>query len=104
MSGSVPKFSDFAADEERPLEGEKVRLDSILNKPVVLCAFRVRNSKYKKDGCDRCATVQFYEAADTRKRIFFTGSGVIIGMLEKYGDRLPFETVIKKIDRYYSLT
>ena len=39
-----------------------------------------------------------------RKRIFFTGSGVVISMLEKYEDKIPFITTVKKIDKYYTLT
>lgn len=99
------KFSEFAEDDEKPIEGEKVRIESILNKPIILTAFKIRNSKYKKENCTQCATVQFYEIeSPSRKEIFFTGSNVVISMLEKYGDKIPFETTIKKIDKYYTLT
>lgn len=97
------RFSEFAADDEKPLDGEKVRIDSILNKEIVICAFNVKMSKYKDHG-DKCATVQFYEVTDERKRIFFTGSGVVISMLEKYKDEVPFITTVKKVDRYYTLS
>jgi hypothetical protein len=101
----VLKFSEFAEDDEKPIEGEKVRIESILNKPIVLTAYKIRTSKYKKENCDRCATVQFYEVdSPARKEIFFTGSNVVISMLEKYGDKIPFETTVKKIDKYYTLT
>ena len=93
----LQRFSDFASDDERPLDGEKVRIDSILNKEIVISAFKVKMSKFKDHG-DK------YEETDERKRIFFTGSGVVIGMLEKYEDKIPFITTVKKIDKYYTLT
>ena len=97
------KFSDFAADDEKPLEGEKERIDNILKKEIIISAIKITASKYKDHG-DKCATVQFYEENNERKRIFFTGSGVIISMLEKYADKIPFMTTIKKIDKYYTLS
>ena len=97
------RFSDFAADDEKPLDGEKVRLDNLLNKEIIISAVKIKMSKFKDHG-DKCATVQFYEETDDRKRIFFTGSGVIINMLEKYKDEIPFITTVKKIDKYYTLT
>lgn len=51
-----------------------------------------------------CVAVQFYEPDNPEKRIFFTGSGVIQDLLVKYNDNLPFKTVIKKIDRYFTFT
>ncbi|MBO4704522.1 MAG: hypothetical protein J5647_02175, partial [Spirochaetaceae bacterium] len=92
------KFSDFAADDEKPLEGEKERIDNILNKEIIISAIKITASKYKDHG-DKCATVQFYEESDARKRIFFTGSAVIIEQLEKYGEKLPFMTTVTKIDK-----
>lgn len=99
----LQRFNDFASDDEKPLDGEKVRIDSILNKEIVISAFKVKMSKFKDHG-EKCATVQFYEEPDERRRIFFTGSGVVIGMLEKYEDKIPFITTVKKIDKYYTLT
>lgn len=96
-------FSDFAAPEELSFDGEKVRIDSLLNKPIILKKFKVRPSKYK-DRSDRCATVQFSESENSSDKIFFTGSNVIIDTLEKYKDELPFMTTIKKIERFYTLS
>lgn len=95
------KFSEFVEDDEKPIEGEKVSITNILNKEIVITKYKVRNSKYN---CDKCATVQFYEESDERKRIFFTGSAVIIEQLEKYGEKIPFMTTVTKIDKYFTLT
>ena len=97
------KFSEFVEDDEKPIEGEKVSITNILNKEIVITKYKVRNSKYK-DRCDKCATVQFYEESNERKRIFFTGSAVIIEQLEKYGEKIPFMTTVTKIDKYFTLT
>lgn len=99
------KFSDFAENDEKPLDGEKARIDNLLNRQIVLTRFKIRPSKYKDKSSD-CATVQFWEYGDINqtRKIFFTGSSVIIDMLKKYEDKLPFLTTIKKIDRYYTLS
>lgn len=99
----MERFSDFAADDEKPLDGEKERIDNILNKEIIISAVKITSSKFKDHG-DKCVTVQFYEESNERKRIFFTGSGVIISMLEKYADKIPFITTVKKIDKYYTLS
>lgn len=99
----MDRFSDFAAADEKPLDGEKERIDNILNKEIVISAARITSSKFKDHG-GKCATVQFYEESDGRRRIFFTGSGVIISLLEKYADRIPFLTTVRKIDKYYTLS
>lgn len=103
MLDNIHKFSDFAADDEKPIEGEKERIDNVLNKEIIISQVKITNSKFK-DGNGKCATVQFYEESDGRKRIFFTGSTVIIEMLEKYSCNIPFATTIKKIERYYTFT
>lgn len=97
------KFSEFVEDDEKPIEGEKVSITNILNKEIVITKYKVRNSKYK-DRCDKRATVQLYEESDERKRIFFTGSAVIIEQLEKYGEKIPFMATVTKIDKYFTLT
>lgn len=73
----IPKFDDLV--EKKMLTGDKVRIDDLLNKPIVVCGFQVSTSKYKDKGCGYCTKVQFYYADDETKtkRVFFSGSGVM---------------------------
>ena len=96
------RFSDFAS-EQGPLEGAKVQLNKILNTEILVTGYRIQSSKFKKEGkSDRCLTVQFIQ--DNEIFVFFTGSEVLASQIEKYADELPFWTVIKKIDKYYTLS
>ncbi len=94
-----PRFSDFA-EETKSFEGDKKRIDDILNQEILITDFKIKDSK-KKQG-SLYATIQF--KIDDVNHIAFTGSGVLIEQLEKYKDNLPFYTMIKKIDRYYTFT
>ena len=96
------RFSDFAK-EEIQLDGAKVKLDNILNREVEILAFRTSESKYSKNVSGKYATVQFKTGQNT-PCVFFTGSDVLINQLERYKDQIPFVTVIKKINRYYTLS
>lgn len=95
------RFSDFA-EGDGPLEGDKVKIDSILNQEILITGYKIRNSKYRKEGTEQYLTIQFQ--IDEHERILFTGSNVLIDQLEKYKDNLPFYTTIKKVDRYYTFT
>jgi len=98
----VKKFSDFA-EEDGPLGGGKVRLDSILNVEITITGYRIQASKYSgKNRSGKCLTVQF--EMDSEIKVFFTGSDVLIGQLEKYGHEVPFVATVKKVDRYYTLS
>lgn len=95
------RFSDFA-EEDGPLEGDKVKIDSILNQEILITGYKIKKSKYKKEGIEQCLTVQFQ--IDEHKKILFTGSNVLIEQIEKYCGEIPFLTMIKKIDKYYTFT
>ena len=98
----MKRFSDFAS-EEGPLEGGKIKLDDVLNTEIIITGYRIRESKYQgKNKSGKCLTVQF--EWDGNQHIFFTGSGVLISQLEKYAHEIPFATMVKKIDRYYTLS
>ena len=105
MNSEAPKrFSDFA-EEEGPLEGDKAKLDSILNHEIMVIGHRIQGSKYQgKNNSGKCLTVQFRNPEDQEKRVFFTGSDVLIEQMEKYGHQVPFLTTIKKVDRYYTFS
>lgn len=92
-----PHFGDFA-EEEAPLEGEKKKIEEILNTEILVIGFRIGKSKYK----DRnYLTLQFENGGD--KYIAFSGSGVLMKQVQKYTDKMPFYVTIKKVNSYYTM-
>jgi hypothetical protein len=94
------RFSDFA-EEQAPLDGAKMKIDSIINKEISVTGFKIRVSKFT-DGSRRCLTLQF--DLNSQKYVVFSGSSILIEQMEKYGPEMPFTATIKKIDRYYTLS
>jgi len=98
---TVKKFSDFA-EGGGPLGGDKVKIEAILNQEILVTGYKIKTSKYVKEGVEHCLTVQF--EIDGHKRIFFTGSNVLKDQLEKYACEIPFLATLKKIDRYFTFS
>jgi hypothetical protein len=98
---SLERFSDFA-DEDKPLDGEKRKLEQVLNMELVVTGERIRESKYREEGRRRYAQIQV--ELKGKRYVVFTGSEVLIGQLEKYRDHIPFVATVKKIDRYYTFS
>jgi hypothetical protein len=94
-----PKFSDFA-EEPKKLDGEKVSIDSILNKEILILGYKIGMSKFKENA--NYTTVQFSMGGSNH--VFFTGSAVLAEQIKKYDDKIPFTATVQKINRYYSLT
>jgi len=94
-----PAFADFA-EESKPFEGDKKKVEDILNQSILVVDFKIKSSKQKQDSL--YATIQF--KIEEINYIAFTGSGILIDQLEKYKANLPFYTKIKKIDKYYTFT
>ena len=102
MEKNLPKrFSEFAR-ENMPLEGSKLKLDDVVNREITVLDYRVKDSHYKKENCEKCLTLQF--RMDDKIYMMFTGSNVLRDQIDKYKSEIPFITVIKKIDRYYTFT
>ncbi|MFH0995810.1 MAG: hypothetical protein V1844_09980 [Pseudomonadota bacterium] len=97
----MKRFSDFATDE-KPIDGDKVKIDDILNKEIEITAYRIKNSKFEERHHGKCVTIQF--RLDNEQKIFFTGSEVIMNQIEKYKNEIPFVTIIKKKYKYYIFT
>jgi len=100
-SVSLKRFSDFAVDD-RPLAGEKVKIEEILNREIVITGYKMTDSKFRGSNSHRCLTLQF--EMEGRQYVLFTGSSVLINQMEKYGNEIPFMAIIKKIDRYFIMT
>jgi hypothetical protein len=95
------RFSDFA-DEPKCLDGEKIKIDKILNKEIEVTGCKITNTKYPKNNSGKCLMMQITVEKETR--VVFTGSDVLIDQMTKYVDEIPFVAVIKKIDKYYTLS
>lgn len=93
----MKKFSEFS--KESILDGEKVKIDDIINEEIVIIGFNVKASKYKEKNY---LTLQIKRA--DKKFVLFTGSEVLIDQLKKYESNIPFITTVRKINKYYSLT
>lgn len=91
------KFSDFAVNEHI-LEGIKISIDDLLDKPITIIQYRLKKSKFKPE--TNCLTLQINLCNEIR--VIFTGSQVLIDLCERYRDYLPFETKIIKIKKYYT--
>lgn len=94
-----PQFSDFAEETKR-FEGDKKKIEDILNKSIFIVDFKIKESKQRKDTL--YATIQF--KLDSKIYIAFTGSDVIMSQLTKYKDNIPFHATIIKIDKYYTFS
>ena len=105
----IPKFADYS--EKRTLDGEKVKIDDIINKEIIVTGYHVSTSKYKHKSGEYCTKVQFYFADDESKdtKVFFSGSTVIKDQIEDVEKKLKesdlpllFQTTVKKVGNYYS--
>jgi hypothetical protein len=98
---SMKKFSEIEKTRGK-LEGLKLHIDAILNRPIRLLAFEVTPSKHNAEDC---LTIQYEieealpEGGETRweKHITFTGSKALIKQLEGIEPAdLPVEVKIIK--------
>lgn len=98
----MKKFSDFS--KETVLEGDKIKIDDILNEEVIIHNYRIKDSRYSKNESGKYLTIQISKTVIDPKKVVFTGSDVLIEQMKKYGHQLPFAATIRKINRYYTLT
>jgi len=95
------RFSDFAT-ELPVLDGDKVKLDTILNQEIEIVGYCINDSNYSKNKSGKYLTLQI--KIEHEVKILFTGSDVLIKQVEKYADEIPFSATIKKINRYYTFS
>jgi len=70
------RFSDFA--EEEAFDGDKVKLDEILNKEILVTGYKIKDSHQKKD--TKYLTIHF--ELDGERYVTFTGSTVLMDQLK----------------------
>jgi|LSQX01.2.fsa_nt_gb hypothetical protein len=101
----MKQFSEFA-QATGPLEGEKTKLDDVINKRVIIHGFKISKSKYRDNRAadGQYLTIQLCEEGSEDMMVIFTGSSVLRDQCQQYEDQMPFATIIKKINQYYTFT
>jgi hypothetical protein len=97
----MKRFSDFAKSPNI-LDGAKIKLDEVINREIVVLGFRITDSKYGKNKSGKCLMLQI--EIDGERKVIFTGSDVLIEQMERYGEEVPFASVLKKVDKFYTLS
>lgn len=100
INANYRQFKDFADQKECPLDGEKRKISEIVDKKILIIAYRIRKSKID-DG--NYVTIQFSNG-DNKVSVFFTGSRVLMEQCERYKDQMPFYTTILQKYKYYTMT
>lgn len=86
-------FSELGV-KSKNLTGDKIEIVDILDKQITVLDYRVKDSKYSRDGM--CTTLQI--EFEGQKRVIFTGSGVLLADIENLPKKaFPFTTTIVKI-------
>ena len=98
----MERFSEFAK-ENIFLDGDKTKIDDVLNQEIEVVDYRIKDSKFSKNNSGKYLAIQFKRNGD-QLQIIFTGSDVLIEQMEKYSDHIPFLVTIKKINRYYTFS
>ncbi len=91
-------FADF--HKESVLDGEKVGINTILNKNIEVMGFAERNSRYTKSSDGKYIIIQIRH--DGNKYVFFTASQILRQQLSDYRDMLPFRAQIIYNGKYYT--
>lgn len=95
---NMRKFSSFA-ESPKCLNGDKIRIDEVLNREIQIIDFRVLNGKYETENC-----LQLQVKVDDKLRVLFTGSKVLTEQVEQYKSELPFIATIIKNHKYFTFT
>lgn len=93
------RFSDFATQEDI-MDGSKIKIGELIDREIGVVGFKIANSKVKLN--EKCLTIQFI--LEGEKRVVFTGSSVLADQCVKYESEMPFVTVIRMVNKYYTFS
>ena len=89
--------------ETKSFEGDKIKIERILNKQITVSDFKIEESKYKDKGNGKCLCIQIEN--DGSKRVLFSGSSYLMDMIQKVPkEGFPFTTTIVKNNEHLEFT
>lgn len=95
-ASKLHRFSDFARD----FVGPKVRINEIINREIVVLAFKKRPSKVEEYANNEYGIFQI--ELDGRKYVLFSSSKVLISQAETYVTQMPFTARITEHNGFYT--
>jgi len=100
----MKSFKDFGIEPQtKGFEGDKIKIDRILNKEIIVKRHRIDTSKYKDKSNGRCLVLEI--EVDGQNRIVFTGSTVLQELIQKVPESgFPFRTKIVKDNERFEFT
>ena len=98
----MKKFKEFGIKPTATsFVGDKVNIEWVLNKPIIIHDFKIEPSKYGADKKRVCLQVSI----DNKKHIIFSGSGSLMDMIQQVPkNEFPFESTITKEDKRFQFT
>jgi RNA-directed DNA polymerase len=81
--------------------GDKIKMDRILNRQIVVHAYKIENSKFEGKG--QCLHLQV-EVDKVKRVVFVSGVSLMNDLRQMTSDDFPFETTIIKEDGRYQFT
>ncbi|MGB5818837.1 MAG: hypothetical protein WBG90_05080 [Saonia sp.] len=88
-----PKVTNFV--------GDKIKIDRVLNREILVTNYKIGPSNQKEN--TQCLTLEFQFKGN--KHILFTGSTILMQMIEKVPkSSFPFTTTIVRENEYFEFT
>ena len=98
----MKNFSQFNIQAPtKGFEGDKIKMSRILNREIVVHAFKIEDSKvFKEKGSGKCLQLQI--SFNNEKHIIFTSASGLIEVIKQIPDSgFPFSTtIIQENDRF----
>jgi hypothetical protein len=96
------RFSDFA-DEPVSLDGEKTTIKAVLGEDIQILGYRMSKSKFEDSKTGTYTTIQVCRK-NGQRYVLFTSSNILARQCAQYASQMPFWTVIRMINRYFTMT
>lgn len=97
----MKKFNEFnITQESKSFTGDKIKMSKILNKEIVVCDFKIVESKYAEKGNGKCMHLQI--EINGNKHVVFTGAVSLAEAIQQVPkDGFPFcTTIVEENERF----
>jgi len=99
----MKSFSDLGIQQSSRLIGEKIKINKVLNREIIIHKAKIEQSKYPKNKSGKCLYLQI--ELEEEKHVIFTGSDVLIETIQQVDEQdYPFTATIIKSGEYFQFT